>query len=106
MEEPHLHFAVIRIERNSAGWEEEVSVPLRFYVGVPPLAFTPRAAQRVKANYTGTAEAPRAASEGSLVPWRRPVMQPGEEPLAWGTLGLWLAAGLAALAWFWYFAKH
>ena len=31
VEEPHLHFAVTRMEKNSAGWQEDVSVPLKFY---------------------------------------------------------------------------
>src|SRR5512134_1529992 len=42
VEEPHLHFAVTREERNSAGWREEVSLPVVFYIGVPPVPFAPR----------------------------------------------------------------
>jgi murein DD-endopeptidase MepM/ murein hydrolase activator NlpD len=102
--EPHLHFAVLRTERNSAGWKEEISVPVKFYVGTPPLAFSPRAALRVTANYSGPAEAPRAPSESSLFPWKRPTLEPGEEPRAWGLLALWLLCGAAALGWFWKFA--
>ena len=37
--EPHLHFAVTRKETNSSGWQEDVSVPVKFYVGSPPVAF-------------------------------------------------------------------
>jgi murein DD-endopeptidase MepM/ murein hydrolase activator NlpD len=103
---PHLHFAVIRIQKNSAGWQEEVSVPVKFYVGMPPVAFAPRTAVRVTANYSGIAETPRAPSEARLLPWKRPSLEPGEEPVAWGVLALWLACGVAALAWFWRFARH
>ena len=105
VQEPHLHFAVIRTERNSSGWLEEVSVPVKFYVGVPPVAFAPRAAVRVTANYSGIAEPPRAPSEARLLPWSRPTLEPGEEPRAWGVLALWLACGVAALAWFWSFSR-
>lgn len=103
--EPHLHFAVLRTERNSSGWQEEISVPVKFYVGTPPLAFSPRAALRVTANYSGPAEAPRAPSESSLFPWKRPTLEPADLPGAWGLLALWLACGVAALAWFWKFAQ-
>jgi murein DD-endopeptidase MepM/ murein hydrolase activator NlpD len=103
--EPHLHFAVLRTERNSAGWKEEISVPVKFYVGTPPLAFSPRAALRVTANYSGPAEPPRAPSESSLFPWKRPTLEPADLPGAWGLLALWLACGVAALAWFWRFAQ-
>jgi murein DD-endopeptidase MepM/ murein hydrolase activator NlpD len=95
VEQPHLHFAVIRFEKNSSGWLEEVSVPVRFYVGVPPVAIAPRAALRVEANYAGVAFA-----------WKRPALQPGDEIRAWGVLALWLACGLAGLAWFWRFSKQ
>ena len=105
-EEPHLHFVVTRLETNSAGWREEVSLPVKFYVGVPAVAFAPRAALRVTPDYSGAAEAPRAPSESRIVPWHRPVLHPGEEPRAWAQLALWLACGLAALAWFWKFTKE
>ena len=101
VEEPHLHFAVIRTEKNSAGWQEEISVPVKFYVGVPPVAFSPRAALIVKADYSAIAEAPRAPSETRLFPFNRPTLKPGEERRAWGTLALWLAAGIAGFAWYW-----
>jgi hypothetical protein len=106
VEEPHLHFAVTRMEKNSSGWQEEVSVPVKFYIGVPPVAFSPRAALRVTANYSGIAEMPRAPSETPLFPWKRPTLEPGEEPAAWALLALWLASGIGALAWFWRFAKR
>jgi murein DD-endopeptidase MepM/ murein hydrolase activator NlpD len=106
VEEPHLHFVVTRMEKNSSGWQEEVSVPVKFYVGVPPVAFSPRAAVRVTANYSGVADVPRAPSETPLFPLKRPALEPGEEPAAWGLLALWLASGVAGLAWFWKFAKQ
>lgn len=105
VEEPHLHFAVTRVEVNSAGWREEVSLPVRFYVGTPPAAFAPRAGVRVRSDYSGPVEAPRAPTETRLVPWTLPTLEAGEEATAWGMLATWIACGLAALAWFWRFAK-
>jgi len=102
---PHLHFAVTRVETNSAGWREEVSVPVTFYVGVPPVAFAPRTAVRVTANYSSAAEAPRAPSEAHLFPWARPAPGPNDEALAWRLLALWAACGLVGLGWFWRFSR-
>ncbi|HET7671004.1 MAG TPA: M23 family metallopeptidase [Burkholderiales bacterium] len=102
--EPHLHFVVTRTVTNSAGWREEISLPVTFHVGVPPIAFAPRPAVPVTANYSGAAEPPRAPSEARIVPWKQPSLEAGEEPLAWVLLALWLAAGAAGLAWFWQFA--
>jgi hypothetical protein len=105
--EPHLHFVVTRNLENSAGWREEVSVPVTFYVGAPPVAFAPRAALSVKADYSPAARAPRLPSEGgSLTPWKRPSLEPGDEARAWGLLALWCACGAAALAWFWRFSRR
>jgi murein DD-endopeptidase MepM/ murein hydrolase activator NlpD len=106
VESPHLHFAVVRVERNSAGWQEVVSVPVKFYVGVPPVAFSARPAVRPTANYSGVAELPRAPSETSLFAWKRRELEPGEEVGAWGLLAAWLASGVAALAWFRWFARE
>ena len=39
--EPHLHFVVTRMQENSSGWREEVSIPVKFYVGAPAVAFAP-----------------------------------------------------------------
>ena len=103
---PHLHFVVTRWQENSAGWREEVSVPVKFYVGSPAIAFAPRAALIVKADYSRAVDAPRAPSEGaSFVSWRRPAPQAGDEANAWGVLAAWLACGVAALVWFWRFAR-
>jgi murein DD-endopeptidase MepM/ murein hydrolase activator NlpD len=106
VQEPHLHFAVIRVQTNSSGWREEVSLPVTFYIGAPPVAFLPRAAVQVKADYSGIAEPPRAPSEMRLVPWRLPALEPGEETAAWGMLALWLACAVAGLAWFWRFTNR
>lgn len=104
VEEPHLHFVVTRAETNSSGWQEDISIPVTFYVGAPPVAFAPRTAVRAMAEYSAPAQAPRAASEAALFPRPRPGLQPGEEAAAWVKLALWLAAGIAGLAWFWKFA--
>jgi murein DD-endopeptidase MepM/ murein hydrolase activator NlpD len=103
---PNLHFAVVRVQRNSAGWSEDVSIPVTFYVGAPPVAFPPRIALHVSANYSGAVEAPRLAGEGPMFPWRRPTLDTDELPGAWSLLALWLACGIAALAWFGRFAKR
>ena len=95
--EPQLHFAVVR---------DDASLPIRFYVGVPPIAFPPRTALRVTANYSGPAEWPRAPSEGApLAAWKPHALEPGEEATAWRALALWCACGIAALAWFWRFSR-
>ena len=101
---PHLHFVVTRTLKNAAGWPEEISLPVTFYVGLPPLTFAARPAVQVAANYTGVAEPPRAPSEARLIPWTRPSLEPGRELAAWALLAVWLACGVAALAWFWKFA--
>jgi len=106
VEQPHLHFVVIRTQINSSGWREDVSVPVKFYIGVPSVAFAPRAALRVTANYSGIADMPLAPSEQRLVAWKRPTLEPGEEPTAWLLLALWLACGAAGLAWFWKFSRQ
>lgn len=102
---PHLHFVVTRTEENGSGWVEEVSLPVRFYVGVPPVVFAARPALRVTANYSGPADMPRAPSETPMFAWKRPVLAEGEEPVAWGMLGLWFAFGAGALACFWKFSS-
>ncbi len=105
--EPHLHFVVTRVHENSSGWREEVSIPVKFYVGAPPLAFAPRAALIATADYSPRAAAPRTPSEGgSLAPWKPPATDPVAEAGAWGLLALWLAAAVAGLAWFWRFASR
>jgi murein DD-endopeptidase MepM/ murein hydrolase activator NlpD len=105
VEQPHLHFAVTRVERNSSGWQEVVSVPVKFYVGVPAVPFSARSAVRAAANYSGAAEVPRAPSETSLFRWKRAEPEPGDEVLAWGLLAAWLACAVAGLAWFWKFSR-
>jgi len=104
--EPHLHFAVTRVQTDSAGLREDVSLPMKFYVGEPPLAFAPRAALRVTANYSGAAEVPRTPSESQpLTPWKPPALGPDEEARAWWLAAAWLAWGIVALAGFWRFSR-
>ena len=105
VEAAHLHFALIRLETNSAGWQEEVSIPVKFYVGVPPVAFAPRAALRVTANYSAAAEMPRAPSETRMFAWKLPALEPGDEPRAWAMLAVWLVCAAAGVAWFWRFSS-
>lgn len=104
--EPHLHFAVTRVQTDSSGMREDVSMPVKFYVGEPPIAFAPRAALRVTANYSSVAEVPRTPREDLLLsPWKRPMLGPDEEARAWWLAAVWLACGIAALAWFWRFSR-
>jgi murein DD-endopeptidase MepM/ murein hydrolase activator NlpD len=103
---PQLHFAVVRVEKNSAGWPEDVSIPLKFYIGVPPVVFPPRAALRVTANYSGPADAPRLVGETPLFPWKRRALEPDELLVAWTLLALCLACAVAGLAWFGRFSKR
>lgn len=104
---PHLHFVVTRMQENSAGWREEVSIPVKFHVGVPPIVLAPRAALIVTANYSQAAEVPRLPSEvAAYAPWKRPVLEAGDEAGAWIRLALWLACGVAAMTWFWRFARR
>jgi murein DD-endopeptidase MepM/ murein hydrolase activator NlpD len=105
--EPNLHFAVVRPRKNAAGWAEDVSIPVLFYVGVPPTAFPPRSALTATANYSGPARAPRAPSEWQpLVPWQPTVLEPWEAARAWCLVAAWIAAGIAGMAWFWKFAAE
>jgi murein DD-endopeptidase MepM/ murein hydrolase activator NlpD len=106
VEQPHLHFVVIRTQKNSSGWQEVVSIPVKFYVGVPPVPFAPRPAVRPTANYSGMAELPRAPSEASGASWKRRELEPGEELGAWVLLAAWLACGVAGLIWCWRFASR
>jgi murein DD-endopeptidase MepM/ murein hydrolase activator NlpD len=104
VERPHLHFAVTRLQKNSAGWDEEISLPIVFYIGKPAVAFPPQAALEATANYSGPAEAPRMPSERRLLPWKHPVLADDEEARGWITLALWVACALGGLAWFWKFS--
>lgn len=104
---PQLHFAVLRVSQDSWGGREEVSIPVRFYVGVPSVVFSPRSALRVTSNYSGPATLPRAPSEGDpLVAWHPLAPEASDEADGWRLLGIWLACGVAALAWFWRFSRE
>ena len=105
--QPHLHFVVTRIERNASGWPEEISVPVHFYVGTPPVAFPPRAALTVTAKYSGPAQAPRAPSDWQpLVPWKPAVLGPWAQAGAWALLAACFAGGVAGMLWFWRFSRR
>jgi len=104
--QPHLHFVVTRIQKNAAGWPEEISVPAQFYVGEPPVPFAPRAALTAKAQYAGPAPAPRAPSDWQpLVSWKPAVLGPWAQAGAWALLAACFAGGIAGIAWFWRFSR-
>ena len=105
-EEPQLHFGVARVEQRD-GREDLVSLPLRFYVGRPAIVFKPRTGLFAVANYSGQAKRPYTAlNSPPLVEWKARALAPEEEPLAWAQLGVWLAFGLAGMAWFYWFSRH
>ncbi|MBK7953987.1 MAG: M23 family metallopeptidase [Candidatus Accumulibacter sp.] len=65
---PHLHFVVQRLVRADEGFAS-VSLPLRFYVGLPPYAFEPAYRQWLTADYSAPGKPPqlvdaRAARQG------------------------------------------
>lgn len=104
---PHLHFGVTRLEPAGEGRAQvSVSVPVTFYVGDPPLAFAPRAALFVTADYSPRAEPPWLPSAPRRLPqWSPPVLAPEQRALAWGQLALWAAMGLAGIVWFYRFSR-
>jgi murein DD-endopeptidase MepM/ murein hydrolase activator NlpD len=57
---PHLHFAVTRVVRDGDELSE-VSEPFRFYVGSPPLVFTPQSGLAVRADYSSPGVVPQLA---------------------------------------------
>lgn len=57
---PHLHFAVTRVVRDGDELSE-VSEPFRFYVGSPPLVFTPQSGLAVRADYSSPGAVPQLA---------------------------------------------
>lgn len=105
--EPQLHFGVIRARTNASGYTEEISVPVVFYIGSPAIAFAPRSAVRVTAQYSHPAQPPRAPSEWQpLVPWKPAVLGAWDEAAAWCLLAAWFAGGIAGMAWFWRFSRR
>lgn len=54
---PHLHFAIQTVRKNYEKIET-VSLPFRFYVGNPPVAFSPQFNLLAKADYSGSVPAP------------------------------------------------
>jgi hypothetical protein len=71
------------------------------------VAFPPRAGLSVRAEYSSPVEPPRSTLEQPrLAGWKAPVLGPQETFHAWVQLALWLACGLAGLAWFWRFSRR
>jgi murein DD-endopeptidase MepM/ murein hydrolase activator NlpD len=99
---PHLHFGLVEVKSGV-----EVSLPVLFYVGRPPVRFAPRAGLSVRAEYSSPAEAPRSTLEQPrLAAPKRRVLAPGEEPWAWLQLAAWLASAATGMAWFWNFSRR
>jgi murein DD-endopeptidase MepM/ murein hydrolase activator NlpD len=102
---PHLHFVVTR-EVGADGTVQEVSVPVTFYVGEPPVAFAPRAGLAVTANYSSPAQPPPppGAHAARRAPWPAYASSSGRA----GELELLLACVLAlvGIAWFYRFSRR
>lgn len=101
---PLLHFGVTRPAREGSRWAE--SVRFRFYVGAPPLPFEPRATMTVTADYSpGARPAYFALAAPRLVEWKPPEQTPETWRDGLSVLGLFLAAGLAGMWWYWRFSR-
>jgi murein DD-endopeptidase MepM/ murein hydrolase activator NlpD len=105
---PHLHFAVTRAAPSVRAGDalQEVSVPVMFYNGNPPVAFAPRVGLAVTASYLLPAEplaAPRATPR--RVEAARTVPPP--EVIAGGMVRLVVACllALAGVIWFYRFSQ-
>lgn len=81
---PHLHFAVQTVRRNGDRLET-VSLPFRFYVGIPPVAFAPQFGMLAKAEYRATASVPGVESSQRVVRVQPPPAIPAPEPAGIGT---------------------
>jgi murein DD-endopeptidase MepM/ murein hydrolase activator NlpD len=108
---PHLHFGVTLPDESQG---VEVSVPVIFYNGNPPVEFTPRAGLAVRASYAVPVEP--MAWPGKRVParsvlqdhWRpAPPAPPTAEMIAQGWIRIWamLVAAVAGFAWFFRFSN-
>jgi len=101
---PHLHFAVTR-EVGSGDAAGEISEPVTFYVGNPPVAFTPRMGLAVTAEYSSPAAAPATPKTGAM---RRTFPEYGaRRGLAPGLAWLFaLLFGAAGTVWFYRFSRR
>ena len=97
---PQLHFGVSRLENGY-----EVSVPVRFTIGAPPVVFEPRRSIVITANYSGPADFPRAVSDYRFGLWKRPELPPEEMPKVWLTLAGLGVALVAGIVWYWKFSR-
>ena len=105
---PHLHFAVTHFVR-SGGAVEEVSLPVKFYNGNPPVEFTPRVGLAVTARPVWSATESQAPAAAPLPVARASAAPPPPPPevLAGGFARLAAACLLlvAGMAWFYRFSR-
>ena len=98
---PHLHFAV-----TTGDAPREVSLPVRFYVGDPPVAFAPRVGLSISADYRSPAAPP---AEPRASPRRFEALEgaPPPELSAAGALGLLAVCllGVGGMVWFYWFSR-
>ena len=101
---PHLHFAVTRLERAGAALQE-VSVPVKFTNGDPPVAFAPRVGISVTARFASPAEPLALPAVPARAP--APAVPPPPEVLVqgWIRLAAMLVTGIAGLWWFYRFSR-
>ena len=111
---PHLHFGVTRLEEPE-GAPAEVSVPVTFHNGNPPVELVPRAGIAVRASFVLPA-GPAAPSTEPVVAWRsvlddhwRPESPPAPTPemviQGWARIAAMLVSMIAGFAWFFRFTR-
>lgn len=71
---PHLHFAVQTVRRNGDRIET-ISLPFRFYVGNPSVAFTPRFNMLATANYNNPGSVPGMEQSVQIATNAQPALQ-------------------------------
>jgi murein DD-endopeptidase MepM/ murein hydrolase activator NlpD len=90
-----LHFGVSRFERGAAGRWEEVSLPVTFTVGLPPIRFEPYTGMIATPAYGGPAVRPHFAYEAARAAPR--ALTDEEELNAWLRLGLFFLLAVAMM---------
>ena len=97
VERAQLHFGVSRLEQNAAGRWEEVSLPVMFTVGEPPIRFEPYAWMIVTPAYGGPAEIPRFATEAPRKHEPARTLTAEEELDTWLQMGQYFLVALAMM---------
>jgi len=94
---PHLHFVVQTVER-SGNTLKMVSLPFQFYVGNPPVVFSPQVGMVASAEYSSPGRMPGMGRQIQVAAAPRPV---GEQPSAAGSPGMIVSLDVPAPLRFW-----